>query len=390
MTGPPGQCRTMPTRAYPQRHSLQGGTFRNLRGTQRLEAVTPVAKEALMSARTRSLVGVATAGACIAALALSISCSSPSPAKTSRRAQPQPQNELAGAPAWIQRGCAAYWADAPERGVCGVGSASGSRNIALTTSTAEGRGRTAIARTLDSKVQAMLKDYQATTTGGEEFGSAAADEQHIVDVSKQLTNGTLSGAERRDLWISPSGVVYALMVLDLEKFQGAVWSMKQLSESVRSHVAQQAAKEFEGASEPVAPSPVSAGPIGAVLLVTAAQLAAMPSDTPVGWGTREEDPNGPVIRLDSPQDQGVYEGPFPIKVAFEAGPLGHPVDMETLRLEYKKAWGIDITDRVRAFIDGTQIDVAESELPVGRHTVEIQIEDVEGHESRRTFTVTVK
>jgi hypothetical protein len=269
-----------------------------------------------------------------------------------------------------------------------VGSAGGSRNIALTTSTAEGRGRTAIARTLDTKVQAMLKDYQATTTGGEEFGDAAADEQHIVDVSKQLTNGTLSGAERRDLWISPSGVVYALMVLDLEKFQGAVWSMKQLSESVRSHVAQEAAKEFEG--EPVAPAPVSAGPLGPVLLVTPAELSAMPQDTSVGWGFRKKDPNGPVIRIESPEDGGVYEGPFPIQIEFEAGPLGHAVDMQTLKLEYKKAWGIDITDRVRAYIRGTRIDVAESELPRGRHKVEIQIEDVEGHESRRLFTVTVK
>jgi hypothetical protein len=351
-----------------------------------------------MSARTRTrpqaVVAVLTAAAATAVMTLSsLSCAS-APAKTSKRVQPQAQKEaqngLAGAPAWIQRGCAAYWADAPERGICGVGSASGSRNIALTTSTAEGRGRTAIARTLDTKVQAMLKDYQSTTTGGEEFGSAAADEQHVVDVSKQLTNGTLSGAERRDLWISPSGVVYSLMVLDLEKFQGAVWSMKQLSESVRSHVAQQAAEEFEGSVEPVAPSPVSAGPIGPLMLVTAAQLAALPQDTPVGWGSREEDPNGPVIRIDSPRDQGIYEGPFPIKVEFGAGPLGHPVDMETLKLEYKMAWGIDITDKVRSYVEGTQIDVAESELPEGRHTVEIQIEDVEGHESSRIFTVTVK
>jgi hypothetical protein len=47
------------------------------------------------------------------------------------------------------------------------------------------------------------------------------------------------------------------------------------------------------------------------------------------------------------------------------------------QLEYKKAWGIDITNRVRELITGSRIDVAESELPQGRHTVEIQISDVE-------------
>jgi hypothetical protein len=300
------------------------------------------------------------------------------------------EGDLAGAPAWIREGCSAYWADSPERGVCGVGSASGTRNMTLATSTAEGRGRTAIARSLGTTVQAMLKNYQATTTGGEEFGTAAADEQHIVDVSKQLTDGTLSGAVRRDLWISPSGAVYALMVLDLNDFQRTAWSMKQLSESVRSFVAQNAAKEFEGGSG-AADSRVAARPAGSPLvLVTQEEIAALPSDTPVAWGSREEDPNGPVIKIDSPQNDGVYQGPFPIKVEFLAGPLGTPVDMETLKLEYKMAWGIDITDKVREYVTGTQIDVAESELPEGRHTVEIQIEDTKDHKSVQLFTVTVK
>lgn len=320
---------------------------------------------------------------------LALACASePAPKRTPIQ-QPSVQNDLAGAPAWIQRGCAAYWADAPERGVCGVGSASGTRNIALATSTAEGRGRTAIARSLGTTVRAMLKDYQATTTGGEEFGTAAADEQHIVDVSKQLTNASLRGAERRDLWISPSGVWYALVVLDLAHFQQKVWSMQELSESVRSAVAQGAAKEFEG--DGAKDTRVSARPPGAPLtLVTQAELDAIPADTPVGWGSKTEDPNGPVIQIDSPANEGVYQGPFPIKVAFQSGPSGHPVDMQSLKLEYKVAWGIDITDRVREYIDGTQIDVAESELPEGRHTVEIQIEDTEGHQSSHLFTVTVK
>jgi hypothetical protein len=325
----------------------------------------------------------------LSVISLALACSSAPERRPTPKPQSTIQNDLAGAPDWIARGCAAYWSDAPDRGVCGVGSATGSRNIALTTTAAEGRGRTAIARTLDTKVRAMLKDYQATTTGGEEFGTAAADEQHIVDVSKQLTNGSLTGAERRDLWISPSGVIYALMVLDLEKFQGAVWSMKQLSESLRSQIAQDAANQFDGpaASSAADDTRVAGVPL---MLVTQAQLDAMPRDTPIAWGSREEDPNGPVIQIDSPEDGGVYEGPFPIKVSFQAGPQGHPVDMESLKLEYKVAWGIDITDRVRQYIDGTQIDVAESELPEGRHTIEIQIEDVAGHESSRLFTVTVK
>ncbi len=334
------------------------------------------------------------------ALLIALGCASAPEKKPTPKVQSTAQSDLAGAPDWIARGCAAYWADAPEKGVCGVGSASGSRNISLSISAAEGRGRTAIARSLGTQVQAMLKDYQATTTGGEEFGTAASDEQHIVDVSKQLTNGSLTGAERRDMWISPSGVIYALMVLDLEKFQGAVWKMKNLSESVRAHVADEAAKEFDGpapapaAAAPAAPAEsagrdtqVAAAPL---VLVTQAELDAMPRDTPVAWGRSEPDPDGPVIQIESPQNGATYAGPFPIKVAFLDSPAGHAVDMETLKFEYKVAWGIDITDKVRAYIDGTQIDVAESELPEGRHTVEIEVRDSEGHRSSQVFTVTVE
>ena len=63
--------------------------------------------------------------------------------------------------------------------------------------------------------------------------------------------------------------------------------------------------------------------------------------------------------------------------------------MESLELEYKRAWGIDITNRVRAYIEGTVIDVAESELPRGEHTIEIRIRDTAGQRSHRLFTVTV-
>ena len=87
---------------------------------------------------------------------------------------------------------------------------------------------------------------------------------------------------------------------------------------------------------------------------------------------------------------GTYEGPFPIKVEFLPGPKGYDVDITSLKLEYKKAWGIDITDRVRDYINGTVIDVKESELPTGRHTVEIEIADVEDNLSRQIFTVIVK
>ena len=127
-----------------------------------------------------------------------------------------------------------------------------------------------------------------------------------------------------------------------------------------------------------------------LLLVSQSELDALPLDTVVSWSSKPTSPEGPLIEIASPTNNGTYEGPFPIKVEFLPGPKGYEVDISTLKLEYKKAWGIDITDRVRDFVTGTVIDVEESELPRGRHTVEIEIADSHKNLSHKLFTVTVK
>jgi hypothetical protein len=154
------------------------------------------------------------------------------------------ESEFVEAPPWVIQGCRAYWDDDEEL-ICGVGSAGGSRNVSLMRTTAIGRGRTEIARTLGVQVKAMLKDYAATTTGGQEFGEAANDEQHIVDVSKQITDISLTGTEMTDSWISQNGTYYALVSLDVEKFSDAVSRMDQLSESVRRAVVERAQDSFK-------------------------------------------------------------------------------------------------------------------------------------------------
>ena len=153
-------------------------------------------------------------------------------------------DEFEGAPCWVVRGCECDDISDSQKKICGVGSASGTRNHSLARSTAIGRARTEIARSLDLRVKAMLKDYQATTTGGEEYGLSAADEQHVADVSKQITDITLSGTQQEDLWVSPNGSLYALVTLDVDKFKSAVAEMGQLSEEIRQAVQQRADDAF--------------------------------------------------------------------------------------------------------------------------------------------------
>lgn len=98
---------------------------------------------------------------------------------------------------------------------------------------------------------------------------------------------------------------------------------------------------------------------------------------------------GPSIDLRSPRDGARYGGPFAIDLRFGVGRSGELVDMSTIKMIYRRAWGIDITDRLRDYIRGNVILVDAVDLPEGRHRVEIFISDVKENVSSRLFTVTV-
>ena len=155
-------------------------------------------------------------------------------------------DDFNSAPAWVRQSCKSYWGDGGKSRVCAVGSMAGSNNIGLLKSGAAGRARTEIARSLQVKVASLLKDYQRTVTGGENFGKAASDEQLVQDTSKQLTDMTLSGTEQVDSWIGPkSGTMYVLVQLNTEAFGEAIGKMKTLDAQTREYVVRNSAKAFD-------------------------------------------------------------------------------------------------------------------------------------------------
>lgn len=173
----------------------------------------------------------------LAAAMVIVACGSSDEKNTPKNAM---SAEFEGAPQWVLKG-----GSSSPKEICSIGSTGGTKSASIGRTAAIERGRTELARMLSSKVQAMIKDYQSTTTGGEDFGAAANDEQHIVDVAKQITDTALSGTEQKDSWISNSGTFYALVCMDLEKFSGVVNNMGQLREGIRKAVVERSEKAFE-------------------------------------------------------------------------------------------------------------------------------------------------
>jgi hypothetical protein len=158
---------------------------------------------------------------------------------------------LEGAPSWVFAGCAPgeHQRGQPAHSLCGVGSMASPRHPTRARDTAISRARTEVARSLEIHIQAMLADYQAAASGGSGFGRSGADEALIVDVSRQITRVSISGSEVRRTWTAKDGTVFALVILDVERFRASVREMRQLSDHIRRAIDTRAKAAFAGRAE---------------------------------------------------------------------------------------------------------------------------------------------
>lgn len=121
------------------------------------------------------------------------------------------------APKWITQKGATFSGD---RAVFyGVGNIAGTRNSALRRRASEQAARADIAKTFNTYIANMQKQYLASTTAGSM--DKASEEQHVEEVMKALTEQTLNGADVVEYWDHPCvdrNEAYSLARLDLVRF----------------------------------------------------------------------------------------------------------------------------------------------------------------------------
>jgi hypothetical protein len=154
-------------------------------------------------------------------------------------------NEFAGAPNWVLEGCSAYWGDDGGARLCGVGDAKIGRSMSVARTKATSRARAEISRTLETKVQNMIKDYQEQVTDGESEMTAEQFSSTTVSLSK----ATLNGTSVQNTWVSPTGQLYMLVSLDVESFENSVREMDQMSDQLRTFIESRARKSFSELDE---------------------------------------------------------------------------------------------------------------------------------------------
>ena len=95
---------------------------------------------------------------------------------------------------------------------------------------------------------------------------------------------------------------------------------------------------------------------------------------------------GPGVKLASPES---VSGNFAFKVAFE--PRGDSkIDPATVKVEYLKGAGVDLTERLKPSLKPTGIEVAAATAPAGEHPIRVSVRDSEGRLGTAEFKITVK
>lgn len=95
---------------------------------------------------------------------------------------------------------------------------------------------------------------------------------------------------------------------------------------------------------------------------------------------------GPGVKLSSPES---VSGQFPLKIAFE--PRGDSkIDMASVKVEYLKGNGVDLTERLKGGIKPAGIEIPTAAAPAGEHPIRVTVRDSEGRLGTAEFKLTVK
>ncbi len=98
---------------------------------------------------------------------------------------------------------------------------------------------------------------------------------------------------------------------------------------------------------------------------------------------------GPSIKLVSPDNGQAVSSPFDLKLAFQARGEGK-IDVDSVKIFYVKATPVDLTERLKKGITKDGLEFSKAEIPPGKHTLRVNVKDVEGHETNTFVTLVVE
>ncbi|WP_354083229.1 hypothetical protein [Bradyrhizobium sp. S3.3.6] len=95
---------------------------------------------------------------------------------------------------------------------------------------------------------------------------------------------------------------------------------------------------------------------------------------------------GPKVEFVSPTD--AVSSPLRLQLKFESFG-GAKINLESIKVTLLRSPNVDLTARVKPFIQADGINMQDAELPPGEYTVRVDIKDSDGRPGTSIFTLKV-
>jgi len=131
--------------------------------------------------------------------------------------------------------------------------------------------------------------------------------------------------------------------------------------------------------------PMSLPAYAAMVLITEAEANLPPLKGAVATDRRGIT-RGPKIEPVSESDPSHSPMHFQLKFVSYGGAK---IDPESVKFTYLKTPSVDLTSRVKPFVQATGIDIPDTQLPAGDHMLRIDIKDLDGRIGSTIFLLKV-
>jgi len=90
--------------------------------------------------------------------------------------------------------------------------------------------------------------------------------------------------------------------------------------------------------------------------------------------------DGPQIKINSPNLEEPLQIPFLMDIAFEASP-DKIIDFDTLSIKYIKLVAIDLTGKIKPYLNNNRLMVKDVKVPQGKHRLQLFIAYTSGEKT---------
>jgi hypothetical protein len=135
----------------------------------------------------------------------------------------------------------------------------------------------------------------------------------------------------------------------------------------------------------LAMSLLTAGRAGATQLITDEE-AKLPPPRGAVAADRRGILRGPKVDVILPGD--TVHSPMHLQLKFEAFG-GAKIDPDSVRMTFLRTPNVDLTPRIKPFVQAAGIDMPDTELPPGEYTIRVDIKDSDGRTGTTSFVLKV-